>query len=477
MAGHKACKKLRVACHQWSDAFPSGRHPLPAIADHVLIVPEGRSEDCLFLNIWTPAADNARRPVMVWLHGGGLENGSGGQPNYDGSSLAKNEDVVVVTLNMRLGPFGYLRLKELTDGRIPSTGNEGRLDEIAALQWLRDNIDRFGGDPDNVTIFGQSAGAIEVAALLASPKAEGLFNRAILHSTAAHSSQSVRHATDIARLFLETAGVDPEDTTALLSLTPDQLTRASVGLLAAMVQLDPKLGKMHFNPVVDGDLLVERPIDAIRHGTAKGVDVMVGTTLDETRIGLGSEPAMELDAATVEGLVGVWLDNEASAAIDAYQGFLKKRGAQHGPTDIQLAIETDRVLRQPAILLSEALAERGTPGYHFLVTQPSPAYGGRLGSCHAVELPLLFGTHTDPSLAPFSGSGPEADAFSVRIQKAWAAFAREGDPSLSDLAWPRYDAERQTMVMGKTWSVKNAPFEAERRYWHNIEVDPSLGIM
>lgn len=477
-AGVRPAHEYGPVCHQWMDGFPDGRHPVGIIADSILLVPQTRSEDCLYLNIWTPEADNAGRPVMFWIHGGGLENGAGSQPNYDGSMLARQGNVVVVTINMRLGPFGYLRLDELTNGKIRSTGNEGRLDEIAALQWVRQNIDRFGGDPDNVTIFGQSAGAIEVACLLAASPSKGLFRRAILHSTAAHSAQSVEHAVHMSELFLRTAGVDPSDAKAIQALSPDDLVQASVRMLGAMAQLDPKLGKMHFNPVIDGVFLPALPYDAIRNGAADDVSIMVGTNLDDNRLGLGSEPPMQLDADAALAQVRNFLDDKAPHAMACYEKFLRDRDAPHAPTDVMLAIETDRVLRQPAILLSDVLESRGQAGHHFIVTYKSPAFEGRLGACHAVELPLLFGTHHHPNLAKFSGQDAEADKLSMQMQDAWSNFARTGDPSCESIGfWPRYGAERETMLIGTNWQVEQAPFEEERRFWADFPGNPRLGLM
>lgn len=477
-SGIRSAKEFGSVCHQWMDNFPDRRHPVEIIGKSILIVPQPRSEDCLYLNVWTPGLDDVQRPVMVWIHGGGLENGAGSQPNYDGASLARNSDVVVVTINMRLGPFGYLRLAEVTNGQIPSTGNEGRMDEIAALNWVQRNIANFGGNPDNVTIFGQSAGAIEVACLLVAVPAQGLFQRAILHSTAAHSAQTVDHAIAIAELFLQTAGINPSDIDAIRALKPEDLTRTSVQMLAAMAKLDPKLGRMHFNPVIDGEFLPQRPYDAIRAGAADHLSVMVGTTLDDTRVGLVNEPPMTLEFEAAIAQLRTFLDDEAPRAMDRYTDFLQRRGAPHDPIDVVLAIETDRVLRQPSILLSEALHERGHPGHHFIVTYESPAYAGRLGAPHAVELAFIFGTHNHPQIRPFGGEGPVADQLASRMQAAWSAFARTGDPSCDTIGqWPRYGNNRETMMIGREWTVENAPFDDERQFWAEFPGDPGLGLM
>lgn len=478
--GTRSAKEFGPVCHQWMDAA----HPLTeefkqnrTLFDSIMIVPGPRSEDCLYLNVWTPALDDAKRPVMFWIHGGGLENGAGSQPNYDGSSLARHKDVVVVTLNMRLGPFGYLRLKDVTQGRIPSTGNEGRMDEIAALAWVRRNIEAFGGNPDNVTIFGQSAGSIEVACLLAARPAKGLFHRAILHSTATHSASDVHRANRMATLFLENAGVSPDQPDSIRALTPEQLVHASAEMLPRMADEDPELGRMHFNPVIDGDFLPQRPYDAIRDGAADDISIMIGTTLDENRIMLGSEPPIALDSASAEAECRNFLGDEAPRVMAEYTRLLERRGVPSTPTDVLSAIQTDRGLRQPAILLSEALHERGNPGFHYVFTYESPVLDGRLRAAHCLELGPLFGTHREPGVREFSGDGPVVEELSKRLQDAWTSFARTGDPSCESAGeWPPYGAARETMMIDTEWSVEKAPYEEERQLWAMFPGDPKLGL-
>jgi para-nitrobenzyl esterase len=235
---------------------------------------------------------------------------------------------------------------------------------------------------------------------------------------------------------------------------------------------------MHFNPVIDGTFLPQRPYEAIRDGAADDISIIVGTTLDDTRVGLGSEPPMTLDYEAALAQVRNLLDDEAPRAMECYTAFLKNRGAPHKPMDVMLAIETDRVLRQPSILLSEALHKRGNSGHHFIVTYESPAYDGRLGAPHAIELAFIFGTHNHPQVVPFGGEGPHADQFATRIQDAWSSFARTGDPSCDSIGiWPRYGEQRETMMIGKTWQVEQAPFEDERQFWAEFPGDPRLGLM
>ena len=219
-----------------------------------------RDEDCLQLNVFTPGVDTGKRPVLVWIHGGGFQGGTGGTPVYDGSNLARRGGVVVVTINYRVGALGWLNLNELTDGRIPATGNEGLLDQIEALRWIRDNIAAFGGDPGNVTIFGESAGAMSVGALLASAPAKGLFHRGILISGATSTANTLARAVEVSDGLLHKLGLSPkDDVDKLMALEPEALIEAASGYRAAG-------GGMSFQPCVDGTVLAEFPLDAVKRG-------------------------------------------------------------------------------------------------------------------------------------------------------------------------------------------------------------------
>ena len=242
---------------------------------------EPQSEDCLYLNIWTPKADNKRRPVMIWIHGGAFRIGSGAQMIYDGSSLARRGDVVVVTINYRLGPFGFLRLADLTNGKISSTGNEGLLDQIAALEWVRDNIAPFGGDPSNVTIFGESAGAMSVGSLLAMLPARGLFHKAIPQSGACHNGWSIERANRIAEKIVARSGAIACNADSIRSVPVDKLLTAT--LLPDGKTEDPELG-MAYQAVFDGAQLPGVAIEQVARGSATHVPVLVGSTLEEWKL-------------------------------------------------------------------------------------------------------------------------------------------------------------------------------------------------
>ncbi len=313
--------------------------------------PEERSEDCLYLNVFTPGTDDVRRPVLFWIHGGGFTGGSGSGPMYNGAHLAKRGDVVVVTINYRLGALGFLDLGEDGDG----SANAGLLDQIAALGWVRENIARFGGDPGSVTLFGESAGGMSVGTLMGTPAAKGLFLRAIPQSGAAHNVQSRESAARTRKTLLGELGLD----------SPARLRDVPVGeLIAAQMKTLMKARSsenigMAFTPVLDGDVLPQRPLDAIRAGGAHGVDVLVGTNRDEWNLFRLMDPSGESldEAGALKRLSARVAEPERNAqrVYESYRKALEERGrANTDPIEVFTAIETDRVFRIPAIRLAEA---------------------------------------------------------------------------------------------------------------------------
>ena len=260
-------------------------------------VDEPQSEDCLYLNVWTPALDDERRPVLFWIHGGGFTSGSGSAPIYNGRTLSGRGNVVVVTINYRLGALGFLNLNEVTKGKIPATGNEGLLDQVCALEWVRDNITAFGGDPDNITIFGESAGGMSVGSLLALPQASGLFHRAIPQSGAASTAQTLDGAAQVAEQFLDILGLSASDVDAIRSITVEQMLPAQIELPVRMFRTNLRT-TMPLQPVVDGKTLPEVPLDAIKSGSARQISVLVGSTLDEWKLlGMMDQDLPKLDEA------------------------------------------------------------------------------------------------------------------------------------------------------------------------------------
>ena len=434
-----------------------------------MVVGGEQSEDCLSLNVWTPALDGKRRPVMVWVHGGAFTIGSGSQPLYDSSVLARRGDVVVVTINYRLGPLGFLRMADVTNGKIPATGNEGMLDQVAALRWVRDNIAEFGGDPGNVTIFGESAGGMSVGTILAMPSARGLFHKAIPQSGASHTGASVARANRTAERVLSKLGVHPGDAGAIRALTPEQLLTGT--LLDDGRTPDPELG-MAYQPVVDGTHVPRAAIEMVGDGTASGVAVMVGSTLEEWKLFSLMDPSLhKLDRAGLGARVSRRLTAAAAdALIDTYEKARAARGESVTPAELFTAIETDRTFRMPGVRLAQVQRRHDSRVYSYLFTWPSPAMGGVLGSCHALELGFVFGTNSLPGMTMFAGAGPAAEKLAAQMQDAWLAFARSGDPSCESAGtWEGYtEARRPTMVFGANTNLEDAPRDQERRAWDAI---------
>ncbi len=430
----------------------------------------GASEDCLTLNVFTPRADAARRPVMVWIHGGGFTIGSSSQALYDGSSLARRGDVVVVTLNYRLGPLGFLRLVDLTGGLIPSTGNEGLLDQLAALKWVRQNIGEFGGDPDNVTVFGESAGAMSLAALLAGPDAGGLFHRAILQSGSAHTAHTTDEANRVAGLLLAKAGLEP-DPKVLLAADAELIAHA-VGELSPREMRAEGIGWMPLRPVIDGGLLQDLPLEEIRHGSAKGLPVMAGTTADEWRfLAVPNRSIMTMsDLDLHRRLERVLPDGLTSRAVDLYKQRVSENHRSLTPADVYCAVLTDLAFRVPCERMLDAVADHGVPAYRYLFTWPSPAVGGQLGSCHALDLGFTFGTNAVDGGEQFFGDGHEADAISDQMQEAWLAFAKGDDPTtVGRPRWQIYESRtRATMEIGINPGMRDDPWRDVRDLWSEV---------
>jgi para-nitrobenzyl esterase len=429
-----------------------------------------QSEDCLTLNIWTPevgqtATTGSGRPVMVWIHGGGFTNGSGSVFLYRGGELVRNGDVVVVTINYRLGALGFLGHRTLRDpdGFI---GNWGLHDQLAALRWVRDHIGEFGGDPRNVTLFGESAGGFSVSTLMGTPGAAGLFRRAIVQSGGVHV-HSVEDAERAADRLASALGVSTCDRDRLESIPAADLVAATEEV--SKHRPDPGLIPLPFLPVVDGSFLPEHPLTAIEGGSASGVDLLIGTNRDElTLFGLNNPALLGLDA---EGVTR-WVRNAApdvpsEALIGSYRVARLARSEGVAPRDMWVSMGTDGVFRWPSFQLAAAQGAQGAQTFMYLFEWESPAFGGMLGSCHALELPFVFGVVKVPAVQLFTGSGPEAEMLSTLMQNSWLAFARTSDPShRTSGSWPPWDpAGRSTMIFGRHSRAEDAPRNAELSVW------------
>lgn len=428
-----------------------------------------QSEDCLYLNVWTPGGPPARRPVMVWIHGGGFLFGSGTFLLYRGRELARRGDVVVVTLNYRLGVLGFLDPRELgaprDAGFVP---NLGLRDQLAALRWVQENIAGFGGDPDNITVFGQSAGAMSVGALLAAPAAQGLFHRAILQSGAAHHISTGDDSARYGRRFLRHLGLETFDPRVLQDLSPKQLLKAQTQAIPGI----PARGLLPWQPTVGDDLLPRPPLDAIADGAASGVELIVGTNHDEWAFFTPARPSLRtltwqqlerhaeriLREHRIEGITG-------AEALAVYRASRKEE--LDSPYRLYVALRTDEVFRIPAQQLLETQAPHQPRIFCYRLDFPVPALSSTLGACHGADLPLVFGTHTHPALLPFFLASGEARRLSDAIQDAWSSFARRGSPSHSSVGpWAPWEpVARKTMILDQDCRLERAPREAERRLW------------
>jgi para-nitrobenzyl esterase len=418
-----------------------------------------QSEDCLFLNVATPAADDGRRPVMVWIHGGGFTTGSGSIPWYHGTRLAERHDVVVVSINYRLGALGFTHLAGLGDAYAGS-GNCGILDQVAALEWVRDNIAAFGGDPGNVTIFGESAGGMSVGTLLGTPAAQGLFHRAIAQSGAAQACATEARAAERAEQLASRFG----GLGGLLEAPADELLAAQAEVAAATRFAPGSDSLLPFSPVVDGVVLPEPPHDAVAAGSAAAVDVIAGTNADEfTLFTLAFPP----DAITEERLLtqGARVTGDEGRAAEVVADYRRELGEGATVADLLVAMSTDLVFRLPCEDLLAAHAASATTGStrSYLFTYESPAFEGRLRSTHALEIPFVFGVVDRPGNELFLGPiGEETTALADACAAAWTTFARTGEID----GWPTWDAEgRKTMELGLQRRVLDDPSAAARLAW------------
>ncbi|MFM8237637.1 MAG: carboxylesterase/lipase family protein [Actinomycetota bacterium] len=395
--------------------------------------PTPNSEDSLYLNVWTPACDDKRRPVMVWIHGGAFVWGGGDTPWYDGTSFARNGDVVIVTINYRLGPFGFMALGELFPD-LADSANVGLLDQIAALEWVRDSIAGFGGDPDRVTVFGESAGGGSIGTLLAMPAARGLFHAAIPQSGAASWWSTTERATDIASRVVANLGVAPGDTAALLAKS----TREVLDALPDFVE-DGNTA-LPFQPTVDGRSLLEPPLDAIAAGNAAGVRVMSGTNRHEMTMFVMQDPGFAgIDEDAIVRRLTVTCGDRAAEVLASY----RDRRPEASAAELWLDLATDGIFRLPMIRLLEAQHAHG-PVWSYLFSWESPAFGGILRSTHALEIPFVWDTLDSAGVGMFTGDGPERAELSAVMHRAWIAFAHGHGPGHDGLPeWPAYDLDRR----------------------------------
>lgn len=416
--------------------------------------PQGMSEDCLFLNVWTRGlSDGGKRPIMVWLHGGGYVTGSGSSHGYDGSRLAERGDVVVVTVNHRLNGFGYSYLGGLTDDpKFADSGNLGSLDMVKALQWVRDNAEAIGGDAGNVTIFGESGGAAKVATLMAMLDAKGLFHRAIAQSgSMSLAGFDPKLATAMAMDLMKTAGVRTVEELAALPMD---------AMIEAMVKSRSR--GAFFRPVNDGRSLLRNPYTPDANPVSADIPLLVGTNNNEMRLqaGLGQDGNFSL---SWEELPEKIKDFTGGADVDAVISGMRAAHPDYTASDVFFQVATFRNYRGTALRFAERKSEQAAPVYMYRLDWQTPVEGGRLKTPHALDIAFVF----DNVARSLSYTGPESDAtrrMADLMADAWIAFARTGNPSTPALPdWPRYSVtNRATMLFDLSPALVVDPDKAER---------------
>jgi para-nitrobenzyl esterase len=426
--------------------------------------PSPETEDCLTVNVWTPGPAGMR-PVMVWFHGGAFAYGNANSPRTRGSRLAAQNDVVVVTVNQRLNIFGHLDLSAVGGESFRYSGNAGTLDMVASLEWVRDNIAAFGGDPGNVTIFGESGGGAKVSTLLSMPRAKGLFHRAIIQSGAA-----VRLRTKARSLALT------ECVLRHLGATADSIRTVSVEHLLAAVEPaqaavgpspTPLFDRYPFGPVVDGDLLPSQPFDPVASDVCADVPLIIGDMKTETANFLAVVDKVwdrSLTGTEMRQRVETIAGPHASRIVELYSQLYPNLN----PAERLITITTDCNFRIRSLILAQrraALKQGRVWMYSF--EWETPVLGGRLKAPHAMDVPFVFNTL---DLTNATGGSLDAQALADTMSSVWASFARNGRPDHPRLPpWPAYDPDhRATLILDKECRIENDPRGKERVLWQDI---------
>jgi para-nitrobenzyl esterase len=424
------------------------------------------SENCHFLNIWTPAIDKKKRPVMFYSHGGGFLTGSGGGISHDGTALAKSYDVVVVTHNHRLGLLGYLYLGDILGEEYATSGMNGMLDIVAAMKWVHDNIAEFGGDPGNVMSWGESGGGAKVSTLLAMPTAKGLFHKASIESGPGIRMTPRDEATATAKRAIEQLGLKPSEGRKLLDLPVEQLLEVQ--------------RKLRFGPVVDGTYLPAHPFDPLAPATAKDIPILVGLNKDETIFQsehLPIEQATEifnLDDAGLRRRIAKALGDKADKMDRVLEVYRASR-PKASPTDLYIAITTGMGMCHNVITLAERKVEQhGAPVFAYVFAYESEVPVAKtinypMKSPHAMEIAFKF---NHPETNRSTGNRPERFQAARNMSQAWATFARTSNPNFDGIPrWPAYTLDtRATMFLDAECRVVNDPYSSERRLWQDLAV-------
>jgi len=449
-----SCQQTTAIADAQTEGFvaPQLKDPLSELLGTSLPTPH--SEDCLNLNIFIP--QNAHNlPVMLWIHGGGFVIGSGEMDAYNGATLAEEQRVIVVTINYRLGALGFLRLCDISDGAINTTGNEGLGDQICALKWIKDNISTYGGNSENVTIFGESAGAMSVATLLASPLCKGLFSKAILQSGAGHSYQSIEQANQVARAFLKHAENNGMSLEQLQSASCDDILEVQ-----AAFQSDPKtiasFGILSFKPVIDGHLLTMPPLEAIAQGAANNIAIISGYNRDEwTLFAQLFQQSTPSEKALRDALSKYFKDELIDDAIADARSRLRSYGETQTPQKLLDTCLSEYWFGEPSRRLRDAHVQAGGDHWYYRLDYTCPS--DELRASHCIDLGFVFGNTN----ALFHGSAERSAKLEQVIPAHWGHFAHHGTP-LSHWA----PSHQSTMLFGE--DEQPSLCDTTRSFWSSI---------
>lgn len=422
----------------------------------LLLGPGEPSEDCLVLNVWSPNLRPAtKKPVMFWLHGGGFAAGSDGRSWFDGSNLARKHDVVVVGINHRLNIFGYLYLAEPGGEKYADSGNAGMLDIVLALQWVKDNIANFGGDPGNVTIFGQSGGGGKVSILMAMPSAKGLFHKAIVESGSMLRVTPANTATAGAQKILDHFGIKAGQVDKIQGVSSDDLLQAVRAVSAS--------GPLPLSPVMDGHAIPRNPFDPTAPEISAGVPMLIGSNYTETTLLIGGRDpgAFSLDDASLHTRLKTIFKLDDATVTNLVSTYRKDQ-PDASPSLLFFIITSDRQMRMNAITQAERkLAQHSALAYMYYFKWQTPVLGGRLHTPHDTEMLFVF---DNVAMAPtLLGTGGDLRPLADKVSGAWTTFARTGNPSQKDLPWPAYNTiERPTMIFNDQCQIVNDRGKDER---------------
>lgn len=425
------------------------------------IQPGGMGEDCLVLNVWTPTTDrNARRPVLVHLHGGAFELGSGNSPGFDGEELARFGDCVVVTVNHRVGVFGHINLAD-RGAAFAHSGQAGMMDLVAALRWLQDNIEGFGGDRSRVLVFGQSGGGEKTLALMAMPSARGLFQRAGVMSSGLMRLPTAAQAQAKAGVLLAALGIGKGNLAALRTMSIERV----LATLATLDTEDAAEGKPHvaFDPSIDGNVIPSQPFDPAAPGLSADIPMLISTTLDERAYRLRN---YDLDEAGLRAHIAGRLGD---ARADRVLALYRADDPHATPFVLEARFDTDEAFRLPMLRMAELKAAQaargGAPVWSYLWRQPTPAYGGRFGAPHGADVGPSF----HDARGGMNGTDPDNRRLADEMASVWVAFAATGDPNNPRIpAWPAYALpDRATLVFDRQTRVERDPRGRFRTFWEN----------